>query len=189
MTNTFSDVDDPYLPVTGTKWPSVIGWILLCWCGLGVCFGLYGFTLGKSLSTETYLGLPDWMVACIRMLTVVGFLLAILGIVAGWRLRQRRKIAPILVKSWVAASLVLGAAWIAVEMGGRDEMTELIRRNILKEIEKSGQQAPELKPEMPKGIFAAQLGCIGFFSFVPPLVIGGIIMTRSRREEAATWAA
>ncbi|MCE9620379.1 MAG: hypothetical protein K8R92_10820 [Planctomycetes bacterium] len=189
MTQNFSEVDDPYLPPAASKWPAVIGWILLAWCGLGVCFEIYGFTAGKSLSTETYLGLPDWMIAAIRMLTILGAVGTALGLAAGWLLRKRQRRGFMLTKLWVLFSLVLGVAWMAVEIGGREEMTELIKRNYMKEMEKSPQPAPQMTPEMFKGIFIAQLGCIGIFAFVPPIVIGALLLSKRRREETATWPA
>ena len=92
-----------------------------------------------------------------------------------------------LCKWWVVLCLVLNVGGLAIQIVGRDEMQILIKRTMLAQLEKQNQPAPELTPQMLKGLWYAQAGCAGLLGIVPPLVIGVFLLGSKRRAEVATW--
>lgn len=186
MTQNFSEVEDPYLPPAKTKWPAVLGWILFAWSILGVCMTIFGI-FNKSLSNETYQGLPDWMVAAIRVLFVCGSALSLVGLGGGWFLRQRLRRGYSLTKIWVILSLILTTASLSIQIIGRDDMQLLIKRKTLEAMDKGGQPTDKMTPEVFKTIWLAQVGCGGVLGYVPPIVFGALLMANRRRIEVSTW--
>ena len=106
MSQIFSEVEDPFLPQAPTKWPTILGWIMLIWGVLGIIQAIWGFA-NKSLAVETYQGLPDWMVAAFRMIVICGTAVTILGALSGWYLRKKRLRGYSMAKWWVVLCLVL----------------------------------------------------------------------------------
>ena len=186
MTQLFAEVEDPFLPQEPTKWPAILGWIMLIWGIIGIIFAIWGFA-SKSLAVETYQGLPDWMVAVFRMILICGTAVTTLGVFSGWYLRKKMRRGYSLAKCWVVLCLVLNVGGLAIQIVGRDEMQVLIKRTMLAQLEKQNQPAPELTPQMLKGLWFAQTGCAGLMGILPPLVIGVFLLGSKRRAEVSTW--
>jgi hypothetical protein len=186
MTQLFAEVEDPFLPQEPTKWPTILGWIMLIWGIIGIIFAIWGFA-SKSLAVETYQGLPDWMVAVFRMILICGTAVTTLGVFSGWYLRKKMRRGYSMAKWWVVLCLVLNVGGLAIQIVGRDEMQVLIKRTMLAQLEKQNQPAPELTPQMLKGIWFAQTGCAGLMGILPPLVIGVFLLGSKRRAEVSTW--
>jgi hypothetical protein len=186
MTQLFAEVEDPFLPQESTKWPAILGWIMLIWGIIGIIFAIWGFA-SKSLAVETYQGLPDWMVAVFRMILICGTAVTTLGVFSGWYLRKKMRRGYSMAKWWVVLCLVLNVGGLAIQIVGRDEMQVLIKRTMLAQLEKQNQPAPELTPQMIKGLWFAQTGCAGLMGILPPLVIGVFLLASKRRAEVSTW--
>ena len=186
MSQIFSEVEDPFLPQAPTKWPTILGWIMLIWGVLGIIQAIWGFA-NKSLAVETYQGLPDWMVAAFRMIVICGTAVSILGALSGWYLRKKRLRGYSMAKWWVVLCLVLIVGGLAIQITNRDDMQAWLKRTMLAQLEKQNQPTQQVTPEMIKGIWYAQAGCAGLLGIVPPLVIGVFLLGSKRRAEVATW--
>ena len=138
MSQIFTEAEDPFLPHAPTKWPSVLGWIMLIWGVLGVIFAIWGF-MNKSLAVETYQGLPDWMVAALRAILIFGTAVSILGALSGWYLRKRMRCGYSMTMIWVVLTFLLNVGGLAIQITKRDEMQALMKRNMLAELEKQNQ--------------------------------------------------
>ena len=90
MSQIFAEVEDPFLPQAPTKWPTILGWIMLILGVVGVLSAIWGF-FNKSLAVETYQGLPDWIVSALRMLQICGTVVTVLGALSGWYLRKKMR--------------------------------------------------------------------------------------------------
>ena len=186
MSQIFTQAEDPFLPQAPTKWPSIIGWIMLIWGVLGVILAIWGF-MNKSLALETYQGLPDWMVAAWRVMQIAGTVVTIIGALSGWFLRKRMRRGYALAMWWVVLTFLLNVGGLAIQITKRDEMQALMKRNMLAELEKQNQPAPQFTPEMIKGIWFASAGCGGLMGILPPIVIGVILFSAKRKAEVAAW--
>ena len=186
MSQIFTEAEDPFLPQAPTKWPSIIGWIMLIWGVLGVILAILGF-MNKSLALETYQGLPDWMVAAWRVMQIAGTVVTIIGALSGWFLRKRMRRGYALAMWWVVLTFLLNVGGLAIQITKRDEMQALMKRNMLAELEKQNQPAPQFTPEMIKGIWFASAGCGGLMGILPPIVIGVILFSAKRKAEVAAW--
>ena len=186
MSQIFTEAEDPFLPHAPTKWPSVLGWIMLIWGVLGVIFAIWGF-MNKSLAVETYLGLPDWMVAVFRLSQILNAGLAILGAMSGWFLRKRMRRGYSMTMIWVVLVFLMSVGFLAIQITKRDEMQAWTKRTMLAELEKQNQPAPQLTSEMIQGIWFAQVGCVGLMAILPPIVIGVILLSAKRKAEVAAW--
>ena len=186
MSQIFTEAEDPFLPHAPTKWPSVLGWIMLIWGVLGVIFAIWSF-MNKSLAVETYQGLPDWMVAALRAILIFGTAVSILGALSGWYLRKRMRCGYSMTMIWVVLTFLLNVGGLAIQITKRDEMQALMKRNMLAELEKQNQPAPQFTPEMIKGIWFALVGCGGLMGILPPIVIGVILLSAKRKVEVAAW--
>lgn len=186
MSQIFSEVEDPFLPQAPTKWPTVLGWIMLIWGVFGIIFAIWGFA-GKSLALETYQGLPDWIVAVFRMILICGTAVTTLGALSGWYLRKKMRRGYSMAKWWVVLCLVLNVGGLAIQIINRDDMQAWMKRTMLAQLEKQNQPTQQFTPEMIKGIWFAQAGCSGLMGIVPPLVIGVLLLGSKRRAEVATW--
>ena len=186
MSQIFTQAEDPFLPQAPTKWPSIIGWIMLIWGVLGVILTIWGF-MNKSLALETYQGLPDWMVAAWRVMQIAGTVVTIIGALSGWFLRKRMRRGYALAMWWVVLTFLLNVGGLAIQITKRDEMQALMKRNMLAELEKQNQPAPQFTPEMIKGIWFASAGCGGLMGILPPIVIGVILFSAKRKAEVAAW--
>ena len=186
MSQIFTQAEDPFLPQAPTKWPSIIGWIMLIWGVLGVILAILGF-MNKSLALETYQGLPDWMVAAWRVMQIAGTVVTIIGALSGWFLRKRMRRGYALAMWWVVLTFLLNVGGLAIQITKRDEMQALMKRNMLAELEKQNQPAPQFTPEMIKGIWFASAGCGGLMGILPPIVIGVILFSAKRKAEVAAW--
>ncbi len=187
MTQIFTEAEDPFLPQAPTKWPSILGWIMLIWGVLGVILAAVGFA-NKSLALETYQGLPDWVVASLRAILICGTAVTILGAVSGWYLRKRMRRGYSMTMIWVVLSFLLNVGGLAIQITKRDEMQAWMKRNMLVELEKQNQPAPQLTSQMIKGIWFAQVGCAGLMGILPPIVIGVILSSAKRKSEVASWS-
>jgi len=136
MSQIFTEAEDPFLPQAPTKWPSVLGWIMLIWGVLGVIFAIWGF-MNKSLAVETYQGLPDWMVAALRAILIFGTAVSILGALSGWYLRKRMRCGYSMTMIWVVLTFLLNVGGLAIQITKSDEMQTLMKRNMLAELEKT----------------------------------------------------
>lgn len=186
MSQIFTEAEDPFLPQAPTKWPSIIGWIMLILGVLGVIFAIWGF-MNKSLAVETYQGLPDWMVAALRVMQIAATAVTIIGALSGWFLRKRMRRGYKLAMWWVVLTFLLNVGGLAIQITKRDEMQALMKRNMLAELEKQNQPAPQFTPEMIKGIWFASAGCGGLMGILPPIVIGVILLSAKRKAEVAAW--
>ena len=186
MSQIFTEAEDPFLPQASTKWPSVLGWIMLILGVLGVIFAIWGF-MNKSLAVETYLGLPDWMVAVFRLAQIVSAGLAILGALSGWFLRKRMRRGYSMTLIWVVLAFLMSVGFLAIQITKRDEMQAWTKRTMLAELEKQNQPMPQFTPEMIKGIWFASAGCGGLMGILPPIVIGVILLSAKRKAEVAAW--
>jgi hypothetical protein len=186
MSQIFTEVEDPFLPQAPAKWPSILGWIMLIWGVLGVILAIWGF-MNKSLALETYQGLPDWMVASWRVMQIAGTVVTIIGALSGWFLRKRMRRGYALAMWWVVLTFLLNVGGLAIQITKRDEMQALMKRNMLAELEKQNQPAPQFTPEMIKGIWFASAGCGGLMGILPPIVIGVILLSAKRKAEVAAW--
>jgi hypothetical protein len=186
MSQIFTEVEDPFLPQAPAKWPSILGWIMLIWGVLGVILAIWGF-MNKSLALETYQGLPDWMVAAWRVMQIAGTVVTIIGALSGWFLRKRMRRGYALAMWWVVLTFLLNVGGLAIQITKRDEMQALMKRNMLAELEKQNQPAPQFTPEMIKGIWFASAGCGGLMGILPPIVIGVILLSAKRKAEVAAW--
>lgn len=186
MSQIFTEAEDPFLPQAPTKWPSVLGWIMLIWGVLGVIFAIWGF-MNKSLAVETYLGLPDWMVAVFRLTQMLNAGLAILGAMSGWFLRKRIRRGYSMTMIWVVLTFLISVGFFAIQITKRDEMQAWTKRTMLVAFEKQNQPAPQFTSEMIQGIWFAQVGCTGLMAILPPIVIGVILLSAKRKAEVAAW--
>ncbi|MSR33615.1 MAG: hypothetical protein EXS12_02265 [Phycisphaerales bacterium] len=186
MSQQFSEVEDPFLPPAPTKWPTILGWIMLIWGVLGVISYIWSLA-SNSLAVETYQGLPNWMVAAVRMSILLGIAMSLLGVVAGWFLRKKKRRGYSLTMIWVVLSLAITVVTVAIQIIGREDMQALMQRKLLEVSDKIPQPPLQMTPEMIKGIWFAQVGCPGIMGILPPLVIGFILISPKRRAEVATW--
>lgn len=186
MSQIFSEVEDPFLPQAPTKWPTILGWIMLILGVVGVLGAIWGF-FNKSLAVETYQGLPDWIVSALRMLQICGTVVTVLGALSGWYLRKKMSRGYSMAKWWVVLCLVLNVVGLAIQISNRDDMQAWLKRTMLAQLEKQNQPTQQLTPEIIKGIWYAQAGCAGLLGIVPPLVIGVFLLGSKRRAEVATW--
>ena len=159
---------------------------MLIWGVLGVILTIWGF-MNKSLALETYQGLPDWMVAAWRVMQIAGTVVTIIGALSGWFLRKRMRRGYALAMWWVVLTFLLNVGGLAIQITKRDEMQALMKRNMLAELEKQNQPAPQFTPEMIKGIWFASAGCGGLMGILPPIVIGVILFSAKRKAEVAAW--
>ena len=159
---------------------------MLIWGVLGVILAIWGF-MNKSLALETYQGLPDWMVAAWRVMQIAGTVVTIIGALSGWFLRKRMRRGYALAMWWVVLTFLLNVGGLAIQITKRDEMQALMKRNMLAELEKQNQPAPQFTPEMIKGIWFASAGCGGLMGILPPIVIGVILLSAKRKAEVAAW--
>ena len=186
MSQIFSEVEDPFLPQAPTKWPTILGWIMLIWGVLGIIQAIWGFA-NKSLAVETYQGLPDWMVAAFRMIVICGTAVTILGALSGWYLRKNRLRGYSMAKWWVVLCLVLIVVGLAIQISNRDDTQAWLKRTMLAQLEKQNLPTQQFTPEMIKGIWYAQAGCGGLLGILPPLVFGIFLLGAKRKEEVALW--
>lgn len=186
MSQLFTEVEDPFLPQAPTKWPTILGWLMLIWGVLGVILAIWGFA-SKSLAVETYQGLPDWMVAAFRMILICGTAVTTLGALSGWYLRKKMRRGYSMAKLWVVLALVLNVGGLTIQITNRDDMQALMKRTMLAQLEKQNQPAPQITPEMIKGIWFAQTGCSGLLGILVPLVFGIFLLGSKRKEEVALW--
>ena len=184
MSQIFAEVEDPFLPQAPTKWPTILGWIMLILGVFGVLSAIWGF-FNKSLAVETYLGLPNWIVAAFRMLLICGTVVTVLGALSGWYLRKKMRRGYSMAKLWVVLALNVGG--LAIQITNRDDMQAWLKRTMLAQLEKQNQPTQQVTPEMIKGIWYAQAGCSGLMGILPPLVIGVFLLGSKRRAEVATW--
>ena len=186
MSQIFTEAEDPFLPQAPTKWPSVLGWIMLIWGVLGVIFAIWGF-MNKSLALETYQGLPDWMVAAWRVMQIAGTVVTIIGALSGWFLRKRMRRGYSMTMIWVVLTFLISVGFFAIQITKRDEMQAWTKRTMLVAFEKQNQPAPQFTPEMIKGIWFASAGCGGLMGILTPIVIGVILFSAKRKAEVAAW--
>ncbi len=186
MNKIFSEVEDPFLPKARTHWPAIVGWIMLLWGVLGFIFAIWGFA-SKSLAVETYQGLPDWMVAAFRMISICGTALTTLGALSGWYLRKKLRRGYSMAKLWMVLTLLLNVGGLTIQITNRDDIQALMNRTMLAQLEKQNQPTPQIPPEMIKGIWFAQTGCYGLLGILAPLVIGIYLLGSKRVEEVALW--
>lgn len=186
MSQIFAEVEDPFLPQEPTKWPAILGWIMLIWGILGIIFAIWGFA-SKSLAVETYQGLPDWMVAVFRMILICGTAVTTLGVFSGWYLRKKMRRGYSMAKWWVVLSIVLNVVGLAIQISNRDDMQAWMKRTMLAQLEKQNQPTQLVTPEMIKVFWYAQAGYSGLIGIVLPLVIGVFLLGSKRRAEVATW--
>ena len=187
MSQIFAEVEDPFLPQAPTKWPTILGWIMLIWGVVGIIFAIWGFA-SKSLAVETYQGLPDWIVAAIRVLIICGTAAIILRALSGWYLRKKMRRGYSMAKWWVVLSIALNVGDLAIQITSHDDMQAWTKRTMLTELEKKNQPTQLVTPEMIKVFLYAQAGYTGLIGIVLPLVIGVFLLGSKRRAEVATWA-
>ena len=186
MSQLFTEVEDPFLPPAPTKWPTILGWIMLILGGLGIIQAIWGFA-NKSLEVETYQGLPDWMVAAFRMMLICGTAATTLGALSGWYLRKKMRRGYSMAKWWVVLALVINVAGLTMQITKRDDMQAWMKRTMLAQLEKQNLPTQQFTPEMIKGIWYAQAGCGGLLGILPPLVFGIFLLGAKRKEEVALW--
>ncbi len=186
MSQLFTKVEDPFLTPAPTKWPAILGWLMLILGVLGVILAIWGFA-SKSLAVETYQGLPDWMVAAFRMSLICGTAVTTLGALSGWYLRKKMRRGYSMAKLWVVLTLVLNVGGLTMQITNRDDMQAWMKRTMLAQFEKQNMPAPAVTPEMLKGIWYAQAGCGGLMGILPPLVFGIFLLGAKRKEEVALW--
>ncbi len=186
MSQLFTEIEDPFLPQEPTKWPAILGWIMLIWGVLGIIQAIWGFA-NKSLEVETYQGLPDWIVAAIRMILICGTSVTIIGVFSGWYLRKKMRRGYSLAKCWVVLALVINVAGLTIQITNRDDIQAWMKRTMLAQLEKQNQPTQQFTPEMIKGIWYAQAGCGGLLGILPPLVFGIFLLGAKRKEEVALW--
>jgi hypothetical protein len=127
------------------------------------------------------------MVASWRVMQIAGTVVTIIGALSGWFLRKRMRRGYALAMWWVVLTFLLNVGGLAIQITKRDEMQALMKRNMLAELEKQNQPAPQFTPEMIKGIWFASAGCGGLMGILPPIVIGVILLSAKRKAEVAAW--
>ncbi|MDA0296547.1 MAG: hypothetical protein O3A31_11285 [Planctomycetota bacterium] len=182
------------------RWPTVIGVISMIYAGFALiangCGGASPFAMPFILRMSG-LDMGDFQMApWLLWVTVgsgaIGMIMAIVLFVGGISLLRRRRSALTVLKAWVSITVVLsilglGIGFLAIEPNVQMQMEIQDATQKLVKERGGGADIPTTTADEMRSQSKIMLPIVGLLPIIYPVIVGFLITSRTRLEDAEAW--
>lgn len=183
------------------RWPTVIGVISMIYAGFALiangCGGASPFAMPFILRMSG-LDMGDFQMApWLLWVTVgsgaIGMIMAIVLCAGGISLLRRRRSALTVLKAWVSITVVLsilglGIGFLAIEPNVQMQMEiQDATQKLVKERGGNAANMPQKTADEMRSQSKIMLPIVGLLPIIYPVIVGFLITSRTRLEDAEAW--
>jgi hypothetical protein len=183
------------------RWPTVIGVISMIYAGFALiangCGGASPFAMPFILRMSG-LDMGDFQMApWLLWVTVgsgaIGMIMAIVLCAGGISLLRRRRSALTVLKAWVSITVVLsilglGIGFLAIEPNVQMQMEiQDATAKLVKERGGNAANMPQKTADEMRSQSKIMLPIVGLLPIIYPVIVGFLITSRTRLEDAEAW--
>ena len=183
------------------RWPTVIGVISMIYAGFALiangCGGTSPFAMPFILRMSG-LDMGDFQMApWLLWVTVgsgaIGMIMAIVLCAGGISLLRRRRSALTVLKAWVSITVVLsilglGIGFLAIEPNVQMQMEiQDATAKLVKERGGNAANMPQKTADEMRSQSKIMLPIVGLLPIIYPVIVGFLITSRTRLEDAEAW--
>ena len=182
------------------RWPTVLGVISMIYAGFALiangCGGASPFAMPFILRMSG-LDMGDFQMApWLLWVTVgsgaIGMIMAIVLFVGGISLLRRRRSALTVLKAWVSITVVLsilglGIGFLAIEPNVQMQMEIQDATQKLVKERGGGADIPTTTADEMRSQSKIMLPIVGLLPIIYPVIVGFLITSRTRLEDAEAW--
>lgn len=182
------------------RWPTVLGVISMIYAGFALiangCGGASPFAMPFILRMSGLdmgdFAMAPWLLWVTVGSGAIGMIMAIVLFVGGISLLRRRRSALTVLKAWVSITVVLsilglGIGFLAIEPNVQMQMEIQDATQKLVKERGGGADIPTTTADEMRSQSKIMLPIVGLLPIIYPVIVGFLITSRTRLEDAEAW--